>query len=152
MGWDQFDRRRNNKERAVAAYLSADFCAPMPQLQSDPKKDDALFIRSYMHKQYCCKAGSEGRATGRSRIESDMDLRTVIVQAGEACLVKYYGGQVNTGAVMLAHDRRRLAGPALMQTSDKASCVEDPALVPSYRQRGRSAYQPPNQQEARSTG
>jgi hypothetical protein len=33
MGWKRFDRRRNNKERVVAAYLSDDGSAPMPQLQ-----------------------------------------------------------------------------------------------------------------------
>jgi hypothetical protein len=52
MGWDRFDRRRNNKENVVAAYLSDDFWAPMPQLQVHTMlEDDPLIIMSIWSRQ-----------------------------------------------------------------------------------------------------
>jgi hypothetical protein len=44
MGWDRFDRRRNNKESVVAAYLSDEGSAPMPWLQGS--EEDLLIIMS----------------------------------------------------------------------------------------------------------
>lgn len=44
MGWKRFDRRRNNKESVVAAYLSDDGSAPMPQLQVHTRLEEDPFI------------------------------------------------------------------------------------------------------------
>ncbi len=52
MGWDQFDRRRNNKESVVAAYLSDEGAAPMPRLQVHTiLEGDLLFIMSVWSRQ-----------------------------------------------------------------------------------------------------
>ena len=44
MGWDRFDRRRNNKESVVAAYLSDEGSAPMPRLQGHTRLEEDLLI------------------------------------------------------------------------------------------------------------
>jgi hypothetical protein len=44
MGWDRFDRRRNNKESVVAAYLSDEGSAPMPRLQVHTRLEEGLLF------------------------------------------------------------------------------------------------------------